>query len=76
MSEMEWLRIFGNNLAYHLQNIGMSQSEFARMACLEQGSISRYINAQQMPGIKALINIAHALGISLDELIDFGSTIY
>lgn len=76
MSEMEWLRIFGNNLAYHLQTIGMSQSEFARAAGLEQGSISRYINASQMPGIKAIINIANALGISIDELIDFGSTIY
>lgn len=76
MSEMEWLRIFGNNLAYHLQTIGMSQSEFARAAGLEQGSISRYINASQMPGIKAIINIANALGISIDELIDFGSMIY
>lgn len=76
MSEMEWLQIFANNLAYHLQTIGMSQSEFAKAAGLEQGSISRYVSARQMPGIKAIINIANVLGISIDELIDFGSTIY
>lgn len=76
MSEMEWLQIFANNLAYHLQATGMSQSEFAKMAGLEQGSISRYVSARQMPGIKAIINIANTLGITIDELIDFGSTIY
>ena len=76
MTEMEWLQIFGNNLAYHLQATGMSQSELAKAAGLEQGSISRYIGARQMPGIKAIINIANVLGISIDEFIDFGSVIY
>ena len=76
MSEMEWLTIFAKNLMYHLQMHGISQSELARRAGLEQGSISRYTSASQMPGIKAIINIANALGISIDELIDFGSIIY
>lgn len=76
MSEMEWLKIFANNLVYYLQENGMSQSELARMSGLEQGSISRYASAQQMPGVKAIINIANALGVSTDDLIDFGSMIY
>lgn len=76
MSEMEWLKIFADNLVYHLQTTGMSQSELARAAGLEQGSISRYASARQMPGIKALINIANVLGITMDELMDFGSMIY
>lgn len=75
MSEMEWLRIFANNLVYFMEAHDLSQSELARMAGLEQGSISRYIGARQMPGPKALINLANVFGVSLDELMDFGSMI-
>ncbi len=76
MSEMEWLRIFASNLTYYLQMHGMSQSELAKRAMLEQGSISRYASASQMPGIKAVVNIANALGVSVDELINFDSMLY
>lgn len=76
MSEMEWLRIFANNLMYYLQMHGISQNELARRSGLEQGSISRYANASQMPGIKAVVNIANALGITVDELINFDDMIY
>lgn len=76
MSEMEWLRIFANNLRYYLDTHGISQNELAKRACLEQGSISRYVSATQMPGIKAAINIANALGVTVDELINFDDMIY
>lgn len=76
MSEMEWLRIFGNNLQYLLEQAGMSQRMLAVKTGLEQGSISRYVRAEQMPGIKAIINIANALGLTVDELIDFGYMIH
>lgn len=75
MSEMEWLNIFANNLVYYMESHGISQSELAKMAGLEQGSISRYASARQMPGIKALINMANVFGVSLDEFMDFGSMI-
>lgn len=76
MSEMEWLRIFAGNLGYYLDMHGISQNELAKRSGLEQGSISRYMSASQMPGIKAVVNIAHALGVSVDELINFDSMIY
>ena len=76
MSEMEWLRIFANNLIYYLETHGMSQNELARRSGLEQGSISRYAAALQMPGIKAVVNIALALGVTVDELINFDDMIY
>jgi transcriptional regulator with XRE-family HTH domain len=76
MSEMEWLRIFANNLNYYLEAYGLSQNELAKRAGLEQGSISRYVSATQMPGIKAVVNIANALRISVDELINFDDMIY
>lgn len=76
MSEMEWLRIFANNLVYYLDTHGISQSELARRSGLEQGSISRYVNATQMPGIKAIINIANSLGVTVDDLVNFDDMIY
>lgn len=76
MSEMEWLQIFANNLNYYLETYGLSQNELAKRAGLEQGSISRYVSAIQMPGIKAVVNIANALRISVDELINFDDMIY
>jgi transcriptional regulator with XRE-family HTH domain len=76
MSEMEWLQIFANNLVYYLEMHGISQNELARRSGLEQGSISRYMSATQMPGIKAVVNISNALGINVDELINFDSMIY
>ena len=76
MSEMEWLRIFASNLAYYLEMHGISQNELAKRSGLEQGSISRYVSASQMPGIKAAVNIANALGVSVDELINFDEMIY
>ena len=76
MSEMEWLRTFAGNLAYYLDLHGISQNELAKRSGLEQGSISRYASASQMPGIKAVVNIAHALGVSVDELTNFDSMIY
>lgn len=76
MSELEWMRIFGNNLAYHLQSARMTQDELARATGLTQASISRYVSGTQLPGIRAIINIANALGVTTDELIDFGDIIH
>lgn len=75
MSEMEWLKIFANNLAYYMEMHDIGQSELARRSGIEQGSISRYLGARQMPGIKALINLSNVFGVSLDEFMDFGAMI-
>lgn len=76
MSEMEWLRIFAGNLDYWLTSTGMSQHDLAKVTGLDQSAISRYANAQRMPTIRAIVNIANALGCSMDDLIDFGDTIH
>lgn len=75
MSEMQWMKIFGDNLAYHLQTCRMSQNELAARTGLTQASISRYVSGTQLPGIRAVINIANVLGVSTDDLIDFGDMI-
>ena len=61
MSEVEWLNIFADNLLHLMVDRRMSQA-----------TISKYIRKQQMPGVKALINLAYVLNCSLDELMDYG----
>lgn len=75
MSEMSWMKTFGNNLNYFMEQADMSQEELARATGLTQASISRYASGTQMPGIRAIINIAHVFGVTTDELIDFGDMI-
>lgn len=75
MSETYWMQTFGNNLVYFMQQAGMTQEELARATGLTQASISRYAAGLQMPGIRAIINLANVLGVTTDELIDFGDMI-
>lgn len=75
MTEMQWLRIFANNLQYLMGQKRMSQSELSRLTGIDQGSISRYVSGRQLPGIRAITNIACALRITVDELIFFDDVI-
>lgn len=75
MTELEWLDIFGDNLAEMLQDANMSQRDLADEAGLAESTISYYIHKEKIPGLKAIINIAYALDCSIDELIDFGDRI-
>lgn len=75
MSETIWMKTFGNNLIYFMQQTGMTQEQLALATGLTQASISRYAAGIQMPGVRAIVNIANVLGVSTDDLIDFGDMI-
>lgn len=75
MSEQEWLNIFGDNLADMLKTAYLTQDDLSEMTGLSRATISRYINKKQMPGPKALVNIAEALDCDYEELMWFGDTI-
>ena len=75
MSETYWMKTFGNNLVYFMQQAGMTQEELAHRTGLTQASISRYAAGIQMPGVRAIVNLANVLGVTTDELIDFGDMI-
>lgn len=72
MSETEWLKVFANNLASILKDFNMTQRELADLSGISESTISKYINKQQIPSLKAIINIAHALDVDIDSFIDFG----
>lgn len=72
MTELEWLEIFSTNLRELLEERGFTQRDLAIASRLSDSTISDYIHGQKIPGLRAIINIAYALKISIDELIDFG----
>lgn len=75
MSENEWLKMFGNNLRYLLDEYCVTQKDLAEMTGLAEGTISEYVRGNKMPGAKALLAISYALDESVDDLIDFGERI-
>ena len=75
MSEQEWFNIFGDNLVDMLKKAYLTQDDLSEMTGLSRATISRYINKKQMPGPKALVNIAEALDCDYEELMWFGDTI-
>lgn len=75
MSEQEWLDIFADNLRDIMEEKRVSQHELSRDTGIAQSTISRYLTKRQMPGVKAIVNIAYALDCDFDELMDFGDMI-
>lgn len=75
MSEFEWINMFGDRLKSLLDDAWMSQKELAEATGLSETTISRYINKQQLPTVRAIINIAYELDCSIDDLVDFGETV-
>lgn len=71
MTELEWIEIFGDNLADMLKESNMTQKELADAAGISESMVSDYIHKRRAPRLRAIINIAYALSCSVDELIDF-----
>lgn len=71
MTSDEWKDIFGDNLASLLDDRMMTRSELAKYSGVSAAMISDYINKRSVPGLFAAINMAYALDVSLEELVDF-----
>lgn len=71
MTEVEWIEIFGDNLADSIKYARMTQRELADAAGISESVISDYIHKRKAPGLKAIINISYAIGCSVDDLVDF-----
>lgn len=75
MKQNEWKNVFSNNLADILEEKGMSQVQLARDSGVSMSMISDYINKRSVPGVFAIINMAYALDMDVNELIDFGDRV-
>lgn len=72
ISEYEWMQHFKDVLKDQLQYNEMSQRDLAEQATISESTISSYINMQKMPSVRSILNICWVLGISTDELINYG----
>lgn len=75
MSELEFMEIFAGNLRSLMYDTGYSQAELAEETGLTQGTISKYLNAKQMPSVKAIVNLVYVLNCDFEDLMDFGDMI-
>ena len=75
MTTCEWQDIFKDNLLEMLEDRGMTQRDLAEDSDLPVATIANYTTKRSTPSIKAIINMAYALDVSIDELIDFGDRI-
>ena len=65
--EDEWLDKFADKLATLMYSRGYSQASLSNATSISSSTISKYLNAEQMPT---------ALNCGTNELIDFGHMIY
>jgi transcriptional regulator with XRE-family HTH domain len=74
--EDEWLEIFSAKIKRALIEQGLNQGQLAMMSNISDTALSSYIRREKIPGARAIINIAHALDMTVDELIDYGADIF
>lgn len=69
ISETEAIKIFSDNLRDIMEDARINQSELARESRLTQCTISKYLNKQRMPSMKAIMNLCYALNCSYQDLL-------
>lgn len=75
MTELEWMDNFSVNLKSLLDESYMTQNELAEESKIAKSSISKFINKEQIPSLRSVINLAYALNCDVSDLIDFGEPI-
>ena len=72
MTSEQWCRLFAGNLREAIDIAGMRPTDLAFYSRLSNGNISKYLAGTQMPTARALVNMSEALGIRVDDLVNFG----
>lgn len=75
MNEKEWLIKFSSNLSKLIEDSGYSKQEICDKAMISKSTLSKYLNAKQMPEFKPVFNLAHALNLRVSNLICFSNRI-
>lgn len=75
MNEQNYLEAFAYNLDYIMQDEGINQSELAKRSNIGKSTISKYLNAKQMPTMKTISNICYALGCEFEDIIPLTSSL-
>ena len=61
---------FGHRLRVLLADRGMSQVELAEQAGVSRQAVNNYMTRGTSPSLSRAVDIARALGVSVDDLVD------
>ena len=75
ISEKQWIESFKEELKYYMKEKNISQRELADRSRLDESTISRCLRENKIPNARTINNIAHALGVDVGQLMDFGHLI-
>jgi len=77
MNEKEGYSIaFAENLRRYRQEHGLTQLELGRKINYSEKAVSKWESGASIPPASALLAVADALGVTLDDLFDYGSPSY
>ena len=76
MTEQEWRRAFSDRLSFMMRRCKLTQRELAKASDMTEAAISYYLTEQKTPNFKSIINLAYTFGCTIEDLIDFGESIY
>lgn len=62
-------KVFGGILREHLSSHGISQKWLAEKMNTTTATVSRYVSGDRVPSVESLVDLAQALGVSVDYLL-------
>ena len=74
-----WVQIYqkmNGLISLLMYSRGYNQSSLSKATSISRSTISKYLNSEQMPTAKSIVNLSYALNCGANELIDFGHMIY
>ena len=75
MTKQEWILKFSDSLYGNMKFINMTPAQLAKKTGLSKATICRYLKQEQEPSCVAVLKLANALDLNVEELIDFGEPI-
>lgn len=76
MTKAEWQERFRSRLASIMNDRCLSPYRLASVSGLSRSRLSDYMNGRVVPSPYAIVNIAYALDVSINDLVDFDERIY
>lgn len=71
ITQYRFLKEFGENLKAELEDSRETLEELSEDTGISIASLSNYVNGNQMPSLKAFINILCAFDLEPEDLVDF-----
>ena len=75
MTERLWRQIFSRKLATVMEEKRVSINLLTFQSGVSRATLYRYLQGIDTPSVPNILRVAYALGVNVEELIDFGESI-